>query len=456
MTKILLEKNEYLICTAGKNYFQIYPNGDIYRCMRYYGTGKPPISNISNFDKETIARIDNKCYEDECEVICDRDWAVKWIVSKKDGSVIKKILSGHLEKRFGEQNPYSPSDSMVKIFWAPTMVCNYSCEYCTCLQSKEKTKAKFRSSSEDLTADEWVRGFEKIKDSYEGGVITTNGGEPLLSLPCLIRVIKAIQDKFKFAVTTNLSFPMINFIRNINPKNVEFNLSLHPLDRKFNFDAFLNRALFLTKSGFPLKINYVGYPEQLYSYDFYEKLFSDLGIHIELIPWVNHNMAKNFNYSNEEADYLNKRAKFGARKTEDSIIEYDSEIAQKKFFDVSFPSNNSKLKLEFGEYKQGEMGPILYFMNKNNDPIFQIIMKSNIFISYHRFPDIWIDKDTGEECSQDLKIIILGDSLFINNTCIFLSKCIENINDCMKICNINYKLKYAEPNISFLTIDPEI
>lgn len=457
MTKMLLEENEYLVCTAGKNYFQIYPNGDIYRCMRYYGTGKPPVVNITNFNKETVTGVDIECYEKECQEICDRDWAVKWIISKKDNSIVKKIPSGHLEKRFGEQDLYNLNTSMVKIFWAPTMLCNYSCEYCRCLSSREKTEARFRSSSEVITIKEWVRGFEAIKDSYEGGVITTNGGEPLLNLPCLTRVVKLTQDKFKFAVTTNLSFPMIDFVRNISPKNVEFNLSLHPLDRKFNFDAFLNRALFLMKSGFNIKVNYVGYPEQLYSYDFYEKLFSDFGICIELIPWVNCNRIETvFDYSDEEANYLNERAKFEARKTEDSVIENNLGITQKNFFNIPFPLKINRLELKFGNYRHGEVGPILYFMNKTNDPIFQIIMKRNVFMSYHRSPDIWIEKDTGEQCSKDLHIIISGDSLFINNTCMSLPKCIEKINDCIGISNVNLKLKDVEPNISFLTTNTGI
>jgi len=303
------------ICTAGKNYFQLYPNGDIFRCMHYYGIKQKPIMNVNNFSFDKFLSLDLYCNNSrDCVEICDRDWSVKWEVDDNN-NIIKKNSSGHLESRFGIQDKDNIDVSKVKIFWAPTMVCNYNCEYCHCVSSSKKTEEIFPSSSNELSDKEWIDFFINLKNNYEYGIVTTNGGEPFKRLNALTSVIKEVQDKFLFAITTNLSYSIVDFVRKVNPFNVEFNLSLHPSDKNFRFDIFLGRCLLLKRSGFNFKINYVGYPEQLYLYDYYKNIFSKYNIRIELIPFVGCNRDNTvYGYTEEEERYVNSKADLISRK----------------------------------------------------------------------------------------------------------------------------------------------
>ncbi len=309
---------EKKICTAGRSYFFVFPNGDLYICRRHYSNRKGCLMNYRDFSKKSfLEKIPKECNWDSCDAACDRDWAVKWIF--KDDKLIKKIESGELEKRFGKQGPDLMTSNKVHIIWSPTEVCGYDCSYCSCSGSKTQTELR-PSTIPELSDKEWIDFFKKIKQEYDYGIITLSGGEPFRKPLTLLNVINELQDKFLFAVTTNLSKSIIEFVRNVKPHNVDFNLSLHPSSKQFNFDLFLGRTLLLKKSGFNVKVNFVAYPEQIYLYDYYNKIFEKYGIEVDLIPFAGHNRSKTtFGHTQQEADYINNRSSNIARSIDVNI-----------------------------------------------------------------------------------------------------------------------------------------
>jgi len=416
-----LSKNEIIKCTAGLNYFQLYPNGDLYRCMRYYGTRQTPLQNVKDgFNKqEIISKLqDISCPMKKCHEMCDRDWAKKWIVDEDTNKVRAVVDSGHLETRFGEQKIDDIKNNQVKIFWAPTMVCNYNCNYCHCVSSKIETEKRFPSSGNEATDEEWLKAFLQIKDSYDYGVITTNGGEPFLRLPGIINVIEHLQDKFLFAITTNLSFSVFDFTRRIKPHNIAFNLSLHPTDRKFSFEIFHGRALLLKNTGYDVKVNYVGYPEQLFLYEKYKEIFERDGIHVELIPFIGATRDDKNNssqMSGYERFFINSRASLETRQT-DVIVKDISEKETKPNEDYYLEElHGNTFFCKSLKFSIKDNGPILYFLNSEKEPVIQLIKdENNLFISYHKGIDEWIKIKVLEGFDENSVFKIDKNSILIN------------------------------------------
>src|ERR1035437_1516225 len=240
-----IKENEVLRCSAGYNYFHVLPNGDICICMGSYLDS--PIMHISDFSKkELIGIFDSICYKKSCCAGCDRDWADKWIIC--EDKIKDHIKSEQFCHIFQEQKLDQFDENNVKIVWSPTMSCNYNCSYC-----ENNTDGNIENIDEEIK-----NGFRNIKNSYRGGIIDISGGEPFIKLTLVTDVIESLQDKFKFAITTNLSFSILEFSRRIDPTKTNLSLSLHPTSKLFNFDIFLGRCLFLKECGFKFKINFVG------------------------------------------------------------------------------------------------------------------------------------------------------------------------------------------------------
>ena len=63
---------------------------------------------------------------------------------------------------------------------------------------------------------------------------------------------------------------------------------------------------------------------------------------------------------------------------------------------------------KFKEYELRDDGPILYFMNKEKDPVVALIKKGlNLFIHFHNGTD-WVSFDSGIKCDENLIIRIEG------------------------------------------------
>lgn len=303
-------------CSAGTNYCMIYPNGDVYRCMRDYNTRSNPILNINNkfslFDRPQI------CRQMICNTSCDSDWATKWFI--KDDRVISKIQATEWDG-VTSIHPWKHQDlddedinKFLMMIWTPTLLCNYNCSYCGCASRKNEIYSSFPSSTPELNSNDWVTFFEKLSDVYNWGLLQTNGGEPLLS-HATIPVLKLISSKFAINLVSNISLKINELVRSgIPPYSKKTNVgltltaSLHPNAKNFKWDTFLGKLLLLKEYGYLRGVNFVSWPEQMFSYPYYKKILDDLSIQLWLQPWVGPDNKGYNGYTQIEKEFLDRNA----------------------------------------------------------------------------------------------------------------------------------------------------
>ncbi len=292
-----------MLCSAGVNYFHVYPNGDVYRCLADYNARRPPMFNLKR-DGWQGAIDPTVCDHERCCNACDLDWTTKWQV---DGE-------GRLEKTFEGQrkdiekpvSPFlcsqsleAPQRRMAYFIWSPTLACNYTCAYCGCAAGEKQLRKEFPGSHPELTVDEWVDVWSDVLERFDYGILSLTGGEPLLS-DATIPVLSLMTQKFACYMTSNISRNIMEFtrggIRPGAPTLVEgfgevpvgisgINCSLHPTSKGFNWDLFKGAILLLRNAGFQVSVNYVGYPLQLYLAPEYKAWCDQNQIEFTLSSW---------------------------------------------------------------------------------------------------------------------------------------------------------------------------
>ncbi len=307
-----------VLCSAGVNFCMVYPNGDVYRCMRDYNTGRPPLFNIKNYNMDLrLHRSPFNCRHRICNTSCDSDWATKWLFA--GGELYKKIPATEWDDvgrgRWASQELDDESLSeFLMMVWTPTLICNYSCKYCGCASGVNNIKESFNSSWPQLSDREWMRFFENILSKFEWGVIQTNGGEPLLS-SSVVPVLSVVANSFAVNLVSNLSVNVTDLVRaNISPYShdsgagLRVTASLHPSSKSFSWDQFLGKLLLLKDRGLLRGVNFVGWPEQLFLYEYYRDMLARYEIEIWLQPWVGPDNFGYSEYSAGEMEYLNRFA----------------------------------------------------------------------------------------------------------------------------------------------------
>ena len=292
-----------MLCSAGVSYFHVYPNGDVYRCLADYNARRLPMFNLKR-DGWKAAVDPTVCDHERCYNACDLDWTTKWQV---DGQgCVEKTFEGQrkdIEKEVSlllcSQSLESPQRRMAYFIWSPTLACNYTCAYCGCAAGENQIRNDFPSSSPELTVDEWTGIWSDILERFEYGILSITGGEPLLS-EATIPVLSMVTQKFACYITSNISRNIMEFtrgrIRPRGPTEVEgfghvpvgisgINCSLHPTSRGFNWELFKGSVLLLRNAGFPVSVNYVGYPLQLYLAPEYKAWCEQNNVEFTLSSW---------------------------------------------------------------------------------------------------------------------------------------------------------------------------
>lgn len=305
-----------LKCTAGSSYILLYPNGDVYRCMRDYNTLEKPMYNLKEENYKILLNNSAKeCNQIICNTSCDSDWSSKFAFKNND--LIKKFSAvewgGVAHKGLWKDQHFDEKPDHLCIIFTPTLTCNYSCSYCGCAAGVYKRK-NFQSSFPEMNLDEWVRVFDEIKKKYKKVHIQTNGGEPFLN-KATFHVIKNTSKYFSWNISSNISVGIDQLIKSdIQPfdrkKNTGFQItaSMHPTTRKWDFDKFMKNLLLLKKKKYLRGINFVGWPGQIYDYEQYKKIFNKHDIEILLQPWVGPDNDGKSEYSKDELNYLNKHS----------------------------------------------------------------------------------------------------------------------------------------------------
>ena len=285
------------LCSAGASYIHAYPNGDIYRCMKDYNTKMRPISNVMLVaEGERLFDRPAPCSHRQCDVYCDADWSTKWLID--DNGIQRKVAANEWDG-VTRKHPWADMDlerasdpDFMAVIWTPTLPCNYTCSYCGCAAGNKKILQEFPSSTPELGVSEWLSFYVTLADRYSWGYLQTNGGEPLLS-DATIPVLDLMSKCWAVNLVTNGSVKIMELVRHQMPVfsadqdfGLSVTLSLHPTSKGFVWDTFLGKALMLKNEGYLRAVNFVGWSEQLYLFEYYRDQLAAFDIPLTLQPWA--------------------------------------------------------------------------------------------------------------------------------------------------------------------------
>ena len=304
------------LCSAGSSYIHAYPNGDIYRCMKDYNTKMKPISNVLTAAASQLKLFDKPkpCSQRLCDVYCDADWSTKWLFD--ENKIPQKIPANEWDgctykHPWSEMElEHSSNPHFMAVIWTPTLPCNYTCTYCGCAAGNKKIFKEFPSSTPELDVKQWLSFYENLVSLYDWGYLQTNGGEPLLS-NSTIPVLQLLSPRWAVNLVTNASVKIMELVRCQMPAyneerdyGLSVTLSLHPTSKQFSWDTFLGKALMLKNEGYLRGVNFVGWPEQLYLFEYYKEQLDKFGITLALQPWAGTDNNGFFGYTEKEMEFV--------------------------------------------------------------------------------------------------------------------------------------------------------
>lgn len=161
--------------------------------------------------------------------------------------------------------------------WFTTMACNFKCHYCWEVQAQEH--GQYKAAPFGDSEKPWLNAWNKLKPR----ILDITGGEPML-IPWMPKLLMDLDPEIKLGMTTNISHDMTWFVENIDPKRfVNITCSFHPTENgtgrnPMNLYLFTGRALMLQRRGFPITINFVTWPEQLWLIEDFKTWFEQKGL----------------------------------------------------------------------------------------------------------------------------------------------------------------------------------
>jgi MoaA/NifB/PqqE/SkfB family radical SAM enzyme len=167
--------------------------------------------------------------------------------------------------------------------WWTTMTCNFKCKYCWEVQAQERGEFKrepFRP------AQDWLEAWNRLRPQ----LLDITGGEPYL-MPDFLDVLIGLDPAIRVAITSNLSHPLLEFVRHVSPECViNVTASFHPMENgtrvhPMNPEVFVGRCLFLQNHGFNVTVNVVAWPEQMYLIPAWADMFRSHGLRFHVDPY---------------------------------------------------------------------------------------------------------------------------------------------------------------------------
>lgn len=169
----------------------------------------------------------------------------------------------------------------VELEWLIHYKCNYRCLYCFFEGLWEEVEK--RNHYQPL--EKWLEAWNRILERYKYVRILITGGEPFI-YPSFIELVGELSKNFSIGFDTNLSCAkeeLINFVKQTVVKNISLGLSFHPSFADYNL--FLEKALFLKKTGYRICVQYVSYPPQIKMMQYYRDKFEENGLYFIPLPF---------------------------------------------------------------------------------------------------------------------------------------------------------------------------
>ncbi|MCB4791206.1 MAG: tetratricopeptide repeat protein [Elusimicrobia bacterium] len=246
---------------------------------------------------------------------------------EKISSWLNKIKE--VKGKRGKLAPYR-----VFITWGMHYECNYKCSYCYTPKPGQKDfKKDIKHIASYPGTEKIIDAWKNVSMKYGACRIRLDGGEPSV-YPDFIRLVKELSNFHKLQINTNLSFNINKFIKEIDPKNVRIDASIHP--EFMNIEEFAANLNKLKERGFKVIGVFVGYPPYVDRVDSYKRKLDEIDV-----PFIIHPFSGSLNdkkypaaYTDYEFDKIygiDKKSKIESdwRKDKDDIKETVKETAKK-------------------------------------------------------------------------------------------------------------------------------
>jgi MoaA/NifB/PqqE/SkfB family radical SAM enzyme len=171
------------------------------------------------------------------------------------------------------------------------------CPYC--IHGKLQRDGKDFAAEPFKPSKQWAEALNKIRPQ----IIDFTGGEPFLQ-PDFAGLINMLEEDIKVAFTSNASMDFSEFVQRVNPMRiVNITLSFHPTSH-VSFDMFVGKIMLLKQRGFPVGVNYVAAPEQMYLIPAYQSRFNLLGLRFHVDPFMQGDFEDKYEFSKQELEFL--------------------------------------------------------------------------------------------------------------------------------------------------------
>lgn len=282
-TNIVDEKTK--ICRMGQLYARIDRAGDIFRCCAF---NSPKLGNILDGGLKLLSEP-MPCEIEPCAcwkamvIGKEQEWLEQWKYPKhpkqseaaKEESnkinLVDNIVSSNLKTAIAPHRVF--------FTWDVHYRCNYKCSYCNAQKPEQEDFIEARY----LRVDKWVEIWSEIYNKYGSCEIQLTGGEPFI-YPGIIDLITQLSKIHTLEFSTNLSWDVEPFLKNIAPDRARVGVSFHPEFADFNL--FLDKALKLKNSGFEVWVNYVAHPSILEGMPEYKCAVENSGMHFSILPFT--------------------------------------------------------------------------------------------------------------------------------------------------------------------------
>jgi MoaA/NifB/PqqE/SkfB family radical SAM enzyme len=261
-------------CNAGRSYVYGYPDGRLVQCESMFS--HITIGNMIDCTWNPVQNTEKLICPDytKCKG-CD-SYQSKQIIENNNGyNFLERNFTLYPRK---EKNPNEFKDDYVMYMVTLNNRCNYDCIYCDWVERSKKTA--------DLLEAKHVIKFFKMR-AYEhkstGFISIAPMGEPCI-FPNFINVVsKLIEFGFQMNITSNMSkFEVIEELtsnKHFIP-HLEFQMSLHPFAKGFNWDRYLGTVTMVRNRGFRCYSLMVGNPLQTGLFEKYKEELSKHNINL--------------------------------------------------------------------------------------------------------------------------------------------------------------------------------
>jgi MoaA/NifB/PqqE/SkfB family radical SAM enzyme len=280
------EKKRIKNCRMGQMYAKIDRFGDIFRCC---AKQSPKLGNIFRSGL-TLLNEAMFCEIEPC--VCwkamivgrEESWFSQWEYPKhpKQYEPIKEKKNNIIN-----QSIYIPQRNLkaqipphrVFITWDIHYNCNYKCSYCNAQKPGQDNFIEARY----IEVGKWIAIWNDIYKRYGSCEIQLTGGEPFV-YPEIMDLITQLSKIHTLEFSTNFSWDVEPFIKNIAPDRARVGISFHP--EFIDFNLFLDKALRLKNSGFEVWVNYVAYPPLLKYMSKYKLEVEKAGMNFSILPFT--------------------------------------------------------------------------------------------------------------------------------------------------------------------------